>query len=171
MASDGLGAHFRPGPHDHPLGMTTPAGTRWRIRAMQVRFPGFSSRNMRLARPERPKRIQSEVNAARVTALSVSMRGRSIRCHKPHSGVRHSERVPMSAENFEIVVKGRLTPTLVAAIDGFEVSHCDEGLTHLVGWVPDQARLHSLLTVLRDLNIEIRSVKAVDFSEPDSHQS
>jgi hypothetical protein len=77
----------------------------------------------------------------------------------------YSERVPVSAENFEIVVKGRLTPTLVAAIDGFEVSRCDDGLTHLVGWVPDQARLHSLLTVLRDLNIELRSVRAVETSE------
>ena len=29
------------------------------------------------------------------------------------------------------------------------------------GWVPDQARLHSLLGVLRDLNIELKSVNAV----------
>jgi len=67
----------------------------------------------------------------------------------------------LGAETFEIVVKGRLSPTLVAALDGFEVSHCDHGLTHLVGWVPDQARLHSLLGLLRDLNIELASVNPV----------
>ena len=64
----------------------------------------------------------------------------------------------MGPETFEIVVKGRLSPTLVAALEGFEVSRCDGGLTHLVGWVPDQARLHSLLQLLRDLNIELASV-------------
>ncbi len=64
----------------------------------------------------------------------------------------------VGAETFEIVVRGRLSPTLVAALEGFEVSHCDDGLTHLVGWVPDQARLHSVLELLRDLNIELASV-------------
>ena len=68
------------------------------------------------------------------------------------------ERAPLNAERFEIVVRGRLSPTLVAAIDGFEVSRCDHGETHLVGWVPDQARLHSMLELLRDLNIELVSV-------------
>jgi hypothetical protein len=64
----------------------------------------------------------------------------------------------LNAERFEIVVKGRLSPTLTAAIDGFEVSRCEYGETHLVGWVPDQARLHSTLELLRDLNIELVSV-------------
>ena len=68
----------------------------------------------------------------------------------------------MGAQRFEIVIKGRLSPTLIAAIDGFEVSRCDQGLTHLVGWVPDQARLHSTLELLRDLNIELSSVNPVD---------
>lgn len=68
----------------------------------------------------------------------------------------------MGAETFEIVVKGRLSPTLIAAIDGFDVSRCEQGMTHLVGWVPDQARLHSLLELLRDLNIELTSVNPID---------
>jgi hypothetical protein len=54
----------------------------------------------------------------------------------------------------------------VAAIDGFEVSRCDQGLTYLVGWVPDQARLHSLLELLRDLNIELSSVNPIPTPEP-----
>jgi len=73
----------------------------------------------------------------------------------------------LNAERFEVVVKGRLSPTLIAAIDGFEVSRCDQGETHLVGWVPDQARLHSTLELLRDLNIELVSVNP-NHPEPDT---
>ncbi len=74
----------------------------------------------------------------------------------------------MSARTFEVVVRGRLSPTLTAAIDGFEVSRCEDGLTHLVGWVPDQARLHSTLELLRDLNIELISVNPVPARQPDA---
>jgi hypothetical protein len=64
----------------------------------------------------------------------------------------------MSTRSYEIQVKGTLSPTLVAAIEGFEVSQVDQGRTTLVGWVPDQARLFSTLEVLRDLNIELVSL-------------
>lgn len=67
----------------------------------------------------------------------------------------------MGSKRIEIVVKGRLSPTLIAAIDGFEVSHCERGVTHLVGWVPDQSGLHSTLGLLGDLNIELVSVNPV----------
>jgi hypothetical protein len=73
-----------------------------------------------------------------------------------------TERFALSAEAFEIIVKGRLTPTIVTALDGFEVSRFDDTRTHLVGWVPDQARLHFVLSVLRDLNVELTSVRAVE---------
>lgn len=71
------------------------------------------------------------------------------------------ERANLDATRFEIVIKGRLSPTLAAAIEGFDVSHCDHGLTHLLGWVSDQARLHGTLQLLRDLNIELVSVNPV----------
>ncbi len=71
----------------------------------------------------------------------------------------------MDASRFEIVVKGRLSPTLTAAIEGFDVSYCDHGLTHLVGWVSDQARLHGTLELLRDLNIELVSVNPAPLEE------
>ena len=58
-----------------------------------------------------------------------------------------------------------MSPTLIAAMDGFEVSRCELGLTHLVGWVPDQARLHSMLELLRDLNIELVSVNPMESAE------
>jgi hypothetical protein len=72
----------------------------------------------------------------------------------------------LGAEAFEIIVKGRLTPTLVAALEGFDVRRYDQNLTYLVGWVPDQARLHFVLSTLRDLNVELKSVNAMDAADP-----
>jgi hypothetical protein len=81
-----------------------------------------------------------------------------------------AERDLLNAGCFELVVRGRLSPTLIAAVDGFDVSRCDLGLTHLVGWVPDQARLHSVLELLRDLNIELVSVNPVESPELQAHE-
>ncbi len=67
----------------------------------------------------------------------------------------------MPAERFEIVVRGRLSPDLVTAFDGFDVSYCTDGLTHLVGPVPDQSRIHGLFRTLSDLNIELVSVNPI----------
>ena len=67
----------------------------------------------------------------------------------------------MIAGNYEVVVRGRRSPTLVAAFEGFDVTRVEQGSTHLVGWVLDQARLHSTLELLRDLNIELVSVNYV----------
>jgi hypothetical protein len=73
----------------------------------------------------------------------------------------------LSARSFHIEVKGTLSPTLVAAIEGFEVSCVEDGTTTLVGWVTDQARLYSTLEVFRDLNIELISLNP----SPDLAQS
>lgn len=67
----------------------------------------------------------------------------------------------MPTEKFEIVVRGRLSPSLLEAMEGFEASFCTDGLTHLVGTVPDQARIHGLFQLLLDLNIELVSVNPV----------
>ena len=72
----------------------------------------------------------------------------------------------MTAGKYELVVRGRLSPTLVAAFEGFDVTRFEHGSTHLVGWIRDQSRLHSTLDLLRDLNIELVSVNAVPTSEP-----
>jgi hypothetical protein len=42
--------------------------------------------------------------------------------------------------NYEVVVKGRLSPTLLSAIDGFKAIRKGDGSTHLVGWIIDQSR-------------------------------
>ena len=64
----------------------------------------------------------------------------------------------MIGSNYEVVVKGGLSPTLIGAIDGFEAIRNDGGSTHLVGWIGDQSRMHGVLGVLRDLNIELISI-------------
>jgi hypothetical protein len=64
----------------------------------------------------------------------------------------------MSTERFELVVRGRLSPTLVGALAGFDVIHVDTQHTQLVGWVTDQCRLHSLLATLQDFNIQLVSL-------------
>ncbi|MET0974430.1 MAG: hypothetical protein ABWX82_02015 [Leifsonia sp.] len=67
----------------------------------------------------------------------------------------------MSAGTFEIVVKGTLSPAIMAAFEGFTASPRTDGTTHLVGSVPDQARLHGLLGMLQDLTIELVSVTPI----------
>ena len=67
----------------------------------------------------------------------------------------------MSPERFEIVVHGKLSPTFLAETDGFDASYCTDGHTHLVGVVPDQARIRDLFNRFLDLNIELVSVNPV----------
>jgi hypothetical protein len=66
----------------------------------------------------------------------------------------------LTPQRYEVVIKGRLSPTLISALDGFEVTRFEGGLTHLVGWVTDQTLLHSRLEVLRDFNVELISLNA-----------
>lgn len=67
----------------------------------------------------------------------------------------------MADVTFEIVIKGTLSDSVLALIDGFAVSEVDDGRTHLIGPVPDQARLQGVLTVFGNLNIELVSVNQV----------
>ncbi|MET0673578.1 MAG: hypothetical protein ABWY37_08820 [Microbacterium pygmaeum] len=68
----------------------------------------------------------------------------------------------MTAHVMEVVVRGRLGPDLIAALEGFTVSTDGAGATHVVGSVPDQPALLGLLDVFRDLNIEVVSVNPLD---------
>ena len=64
----------------------------------------------------------------------------------------------MPIHTFKVVVRGRLSPAVLAAFGEFWATHVDRGLTHLVGHVSDQAGLYRLFGLLRDLNIELVSV-------------
>lgn len=68
----------------------------------------------------------------------------------------------MSPHVVELVVRGRLGHELIAALDGFEVTTDEHGLTHIVGHVTDQARLFGLLDMFDDLHIEVVSMNPVD---------
>lgn len=65
----------------------------------------------------------------------------------------------------ELVVGGRVGPSLAAALDGFTIDAIDGGRTRLVGPVVDQSMLLGVLELFGDLGIEVVSVNPV--SRPD----
>ena len=67
----------------------------------------------------------------------------------------------MTSQIFEVVVRGRMSPELIAALDGFAIETGADGLTRVVGDVPDQPRLLGLLGAFDDLHIEVVSVNPV----------
>ena len=67
----------------------------------------------------------------------------------------------LSPDRFEIVVRGVLSPTVIASIDGFDARYCTDGHTHLVGVVPDQSTFNRLLQGLLELDVELVSVNPV----------
>lgn len=67
----------------------------------------------------------------------------------------------MSPEKFEIVVRGELSPTFLAEIDGFDATYCTDGHTHLVGVVPDLARIRDLFNRFLEIDVELISVNPV----------
>jgi hypothetical protein len=63
---------------------------------------------------------------------------------------------------YELRVKGILDPSWSAWFDGLQVTSDDHGQTIIVGPVIDQAALHSLLAKVRDLGLELTSVRRID---------
>lgn len=59
---------------------------------------------------------------------------------------------------YAIRVEGRLEPRWAASFDGCTLRHDGEGATVITGTVPDQAALHGLLQVVRDLGVPLLSV-------------
>jgi hypothetical protein len=68
----------------------------------------------------------------------------------------------MSAHVVELVVRGRLSPELVLALEGFRVETARRGLTRVVGAVADQARLFGILELFDNMHIEVVSVNPVE---------
>ncbi|MBD3942993.1 hypothetical protein IF188_14960 [Microbacterium sp. NEAU-LLC] len=74
----------------------------------------------------------------------------------------------MHDQTVEIVVGGPLSPDLVVtALEGFAVTTDDDGRTHVIGRVPDQARLIGLLAMFDGLHIAVISVNPI--ADEDSH--
>ena len=67
----------------------------------------------------------------------------------------------MSAHLVEVVITGRLGPSLVHALDGYDVTTRGDGTTSVTGVIEDQSELRGLLAVLDGLNIEVVSVNRV----------
>jgi len=67
----------------------------------------------------------------------------------------------LSLDRFEIVVRGVLSPTFIASIDGFDARYCTDGHTHLVGVVPDQGTFNRVLQSLLASDVELVSVNPV----------
>jgi hypothetical protein len=68
---------------------------------------------------------------------------------------------------YQIVVKGRLDPNDCEKFDGFLFFPQGEGVTLMSGVVSDQAALHGMFYVIRDLGLSILFVKRED-SEAES---
>ena len=67
----------------------------------------------------------------------------------------------MNPQVMQVVVRGRLSPELVAALSEFEISTGPDGRTSVVGVIPDQAKLIGLLDLLDQFHIEVLSVNPV----------
>jgi hypothetical protein len=67
----------------------------------------------------------------------------------------------MTSHVYEVIVRGRMSPELMASLPGFAIDTGDDGLTRLVGDVPDQPQLLGLLAAFDDLHIEVVSVNPV----------
>ena len=70
--------------------------------------------------------------------------------------------VAKDCSEYELVVRGRLGPRLVTALEGFEVIEVTTDGTRLRGWLPDQSALHASLAVIADLGMELVSVRRID---------
>ncbi len=67
----------------------------------------------------------------------------------------------MRAQVMELIVRGRLSPELILALDGFDVMTDERGLTRIIGPVADQSRLLGVLELFDGLHIEVVSVNPV----------
>jgi hypothetical protein len=80
---------------------------------------------------------------------------------RPHAGEADAAGEMRSRRSIRITVRGRLSERLATAFEGMTLVRCS-GATELVGEIVDQAQLYGLLTRIRDLGLELESVKVVD---------
>jgi hypothetical protein len=71
-------------------------------------------------------------------------------------------------EYYEIKIRGHLDPRWSDRFAGLQLTHLEGDGTLLSGMLPDQAALHGLLELVRDLNLTLISVFCGGPSAPDS---
>ncbi len=69
---------------------------------------------------------------------------------------------PAEPARYELRVHGVLDPRWSAWFEGLRVTSDQAGQTTITGPVTDQAALHGLLTKIRDLGLELLSVRRID---------
>ena len=62
---------------------------------------------------------------------------------------------------YKIRIKGHMDTEWADWFDDLQIIHENDGTTTLCGPLPDQAALHSILRRIRDLNLQLLSVKQV----------
>ena len=70
-------------------------------------------------------------------------------------------RIREMKKNYEIIINGWLSPAWSEIFDDLEVSSLPDGNTRLCGALPDQAALHGVLVRIRDLSLELISLKEI----------
>ena len=70
----------------------------------------------------------------------------------------------MTPHLYEIAVRGRLGPSLVCALEGFDVVESRAGETRLRGWIVDLASLYGALETMASLGLELTTVALLDES-------
>jgi hypothetical protein len=68
---------------------------------------------------------------------------------------------------YKIRIKGHMDIKWADWFDGLQITHEKDGTTTLYGPLPDQAALHSILRKIRDLNLQLISVKQVKLDPQD----
>ena len=69
--------------------------------------------------------------------------------------------------NYTIKINGHVDTKWADWFDGLQITHEKDGTTTLYGPLPDQAALHSILRKIRDLNLQLISVKQVNLDAQD----
>jgi hypothetical protein len=69
---------------------------------------------------------------------------------------------PAEPARYELRIQGVLDPRWSAWFEGLQVTSDQAGQTTIAGPVTDQAALHGLLAKVRDLGLELLSVRRID---------
>jgi hypothetical protein len=68
----------------------------------------------------------------------------------------------MPEHEIELVVRGPLWPSLLAALERYTIHTNSNGLTTISGLVVDQSQLLGLIEMLGNVNVEVISVNRAD---------